>query len=111
VYGGYWEFPGGKCADGESPEACVVRELAEEVGVAAEVFGLLSGVIHTYPHGTVRLHPRLCRLTAGSGPPRNLQVAEHRWVSIEGLGAFRFPEANEAILRELRAWVGGRSGA
>lgn len=110
VYAGFWEFPGGKFHEGETADDCVKRELLEEVGIKVEVFGEFSGVEHTYSHGTVRLHPRLCRMAAGSPPPRDLQVAEHRWVSIADFDKYRFPEANEVILRELRAWATGVSG-
>ena len=101
VFGGYWELPGGKADPGESPEACVARELSEEVGVAVEVVARLNEVVHVYPHGTVRLHPRLCRLTAESPEPRNLHVAEHRWCAIGELHRFEFPPANDSIMREL----------
>lgn len=105
IYGGFWEFPGGKAAPGEPFDACVRRELAEEVGIAVEVVGVLSSVEHTYPHGRVRLHPRLCRLLPGSAEVRNLHVAEHRWVHPDELSGYRFPEANEAIIRALLQWL------
>lgn len=100
-YPGYWEFPGGKANPGEVIEDCVVRELAEEVGIGVEVFGVFSDVVHAYPHALVRIHPRVCRLEAGSPEPRNLQVADHRWVQPNELASYRFPEANECIVREL----------
>lgn len=101
VYGGYWELPGGKVEPGEGLDTCVERELSEEVGVSVVVIGTLPTVEHTYAHGRVRLHPRVCRLRADSPSPRNLGVAEHRWVSLGELGAYRFPEANEAIITAL----------
>lgn len=101
VYGGYWEFPGGKMDMGEDAASCVARELREEIGIEAEVFGVLSDAMHTYPHATVRLHPRLCRLTPDSPEPRNLHVAEHRWVRPAELAGFKFPGANGAIVLEL----------
>lgn len=101
VYAGYWEFPGGKVARGEGIDACVQRELSEEAGISAEVIGSLGDITHEYPHGVVRLHPRLCRLARGSPEPTNLQVAEHRWAGLDELASFRFPEANEEIVRQL----------
>lgn len=102
VFGGYWELPGGKADPGEGIDACVVRELSEEVRVLVEVIGSLTEVVHTYPHGTVRLHPRLCRMRPDSPPPMNVHVAEHRWCPLERLDEHEFPPANEGIVRELR---------
>lgn len=102
VFPGYWELPGGKADPGEAIDACVLRELSEEVGVRAEVIGSLAEVVHTYPHATVRLHPRLCRLASGSPPPSNLHVAEHRWCPLNQVSAYAFPPANDAIIAELR---------
>lgn len=107
VYPGYWELPGGKLSPEESVDACVVRELREETGIEVFVFGELPGVEHEYPHARVSLHPRLCVMTQGSLEPRNLQVAEHRWVEPAQLREFQFPEANERILKELLARVSG----
>ncbi|MEQ8850794.1 MAG: (deoxy)nucleoside triphosphate pyrophosphohydrolase [Phycisphaerales bacterium] len=106
VYAGYWELPGGKLEAGESVEAAVVRELAEELGVDVRVTGSLPEVVHTYAHGTVRLHPRLCELLATSPPPRNLEVAEHCWRSLDALDHRAFPEANAALITSLRAHLG-----
>jgi mutator protein MutT len=46
-----WEFPGGKIEDGESAEHALVREIQEELGVAARVRGILAVECHDYPHG------------------------------------------------------------
>ncbi|HVZ93294.1 MAG TPA: (deoxy)nucleoside triphosphate pyrophosphohydrolase [Phycisphaerales bacterium] len=107
VFGGYWELPGGKVEGGESIDACVVRELLEEVGVSARVTGALGDVVHTYPHGTVRLHPRLCEMEEGSAEPRALHVAEFAWCALGRLGEYEFPPANEGIVKELRERLGG----
>lgn len=101
VFGGYWELPGGKADPGEAIDACVRRELEEEVGVEVEVVRGLSDLVHAYPHATVRLHPRLCRLTPGSPQPRNLHVADHRWCSVHEIEHSDFPPANEGIIDEL----------
>src|SRR5690348_6485870 len=53
---GYWEFPGGKCEEGESPEEATRRECREELGVAIVVGRRRRRVVHQYPHGLVELH-------------------------------------------------------
>lgn len=101
VYGGFWEFPGGKLEPGESPSAGVVRELWEELGIAVEPGAMLTEVEHVYPHGHVRLRALLCTCAADA-VPQNLGVAEHRWAPVDELPDYRFPEANEPILRRIQ---------
>lgn len=96
---GLWEFPGGKCARGESPEACAVREALEEVGVACEAVDRLAPLVYEYPERTVRLHPVLCDYRGG--PPRPLQVADWAWVTPADLHRYPFPPANEPLLAYL----------
>lgn len=104
VYAGYWELPGGKVDADESPEQAAVREAREELGVNVRITGKLQTVEHTYAHASVRLHPLFCEHV--DGELQNLQVAEHRWVALDELADFTFPEANapiiEQIVRELR---------
>lgn len=106
VYGGYWELPGGKCEPGEPIDQCVERELAEEVGVVVDVVAPLNEQLHEYPHAVVRLHPRVCRLAAGSPEPRPLEVDALRWVEVGDLSGIRFPEANDNVLADLRLLIG-----
>lgn len=108
VYPGWWELPGGKVEAGETPDACVVRELREETGLLVRVLGPLGGVgdlVHEYPHATVRLHPRLCVLRGDSPPPANLLVADHRWVPADRLPEHQFPEANAPVIQVLGDWM------
>lgn len=93
---GFWEFPGGKCEPGESPEAATRRECLEEVGVEVEVGDLLRRVVHRYPHGLIALHYYRCS-TVGE-PSADSGFA---WVPARDLVTYRFPEANEAIVAVL----------
>jgi mutator protein MutT len=104
AFGGYWEFPGGKCEPGESPSECVRRELLEELGVVVTPVMPLTMIEHRYPTVHVRLHPFVCRLE--SGEPCAMSAAQWRWVESSELAAYRFPEANAGLLAEL-ASVGG----
>ena len=96
---GTWEFPGGKCEPDESHEACLSRELIEELGVDAEIGDEIFAITHAYPERTVELHFRKCTL---SGEPVPQIGQEMRWVRREDLGALEFPEADRELIEMLR---------
>jgi mutator protein MutT len=98
--GGLWEFPGGKRERHETFEACLVRELQEELGVAVRVGELFDTVTHAYPEKTVCLKFFLCHLTAGE--PQPLDCAAVQWVTSEELAAYQFPAADAGLLNKLR---------
>jgi mutator protein MutT len=100
---GYWEFPGGKCEPGESPEQCLVRELQEEVGVAVVPVHAFRPIVFTYPHATVRLHPFLCHWKSGQAEP--LASDEIRWVAPDELTRYQLPKANDSLVVELFAYL------
>ena len=54
-WAGWWEFPGGKQEQGESPEDCLARELQEELHIKAEIGEFLTENSHGYDFGTVHL--------------------------------------------------------
>jgi 8-oxo-dGTP diphosphatase len=92
---GYWEFPGGKCEPDETHDECLVRELREELGAAANVGVELLSVEHAYPTRTVRLHFRACRLL---GDPTPLLGQEMRWITRDEMRGLEFPEADRALI-------------
>lgn len=99
VLGGYWEFPGGKCDPGETPEACACREVLEETNLAVRAIRKLAVIEHDYPHARVRLHPFLCEHV--SGEVQLLAVADAKWITPAEVSAYRFPEANVPLLEAV----------
>jgi 8-oxo-dGTP diphosphatase len=102
---GYWEFPGGKCEPGESPEAATARECLEEVGVAVVVGGLVHQVIHQYPHGLVELNYFQCATRKVNAEPE--AGSGFVWTLATDLPDFRFPEANGVVIAVLAASASG----
>jgi mutator protein MutT len=92
---GLWEFPGGKIEPGESLEACLVRELAEELGVASRVLGRRWSTTHDYPARRVELHFFDCEI---DGEPEPLLGQELRWVDASELAALPLPEADAGLV-------------
>ncbi len=97
---GLWEFPGGKVEDGEAPEAALVRELREELGIEVRVDSVMDVVFHAYPEKSVLLI--FYRCTRLAGEPRDLEVAGHRWVPLADLRDEEFPPADVRLLARLR---------
>jgi 8-oxo-dGTP diphosphatase len=99
--GGLWEFPGGKRESGETFEACLVREIREELGVGISVGELFEEVTHEYLEKSVHLKFFLCKLL--SGEPQPLDCAAVKWVDKSQLGDFEFPAADAQLLEKLKA--------
>ena len=97
---GLWEFPGGKQESGESLEACLEREMKEELGIEVRVGKHLHTVHHEYEDRRVSLHLFSCTHLEGDLKPLDSQ--EIKWVSREDLAQYRFPSADLEILRRLR---------
>jgi mutator protein MutT len=100
---GFWEFPGGKIADGESAADAAIRECLEETGLRVEVVGELLTVVHDYAHGRLALQFIRCRPREARHPR-----PPFRWVRRHALAEYRFPEANRQIIERLVDESGGR---
>jgi A/G-specific adenine glycosylase len=99
LLGGMWEFPGGKQEPGEPIEACIARELMEELGIVVSVGEALITLDHAYSHKKLQFVVHLCRWT--SGEPQPLASQQVRWVRPEHLKDYPFPAANARIIEAL----------
>ena|ERR1700744_4937946 len=98
--GGLWEFPGGKREAGETFEACLVREIGEELGVKIFVGELFEELTHAYLEKTVHLKFFICKLVAGE--PAAIDCAAVKWVKKSELDDFEFPAADMQLLEKLK---------
>ena len=97
--GGLWEFPGGKIEPGETPEAALVRELHEELGIDVRVGRLWGILVHRDTERAVRLRFLFAEIL--NGEPHPIEVDEVRWAGAADLGELEFPEADRPLVAAL----------
>lgn len=97
---GFWEFPGGKREADETLEACLRRELFEELGIEIDMPIPFQIVRHEYAEKIVELHFFHCKIETGQAAA--IDCAEIRWVWPHELGDFEFPPADRPIIEALR---------
>lgn len=102
---GLWEFPGGKVAPGESPEAALCRELQEELGidVSDSCLAPFTFASHRYPDFQLLMPLYLCRRWNGTVTPREGQ--ELTWARPNRLGDFEMPPADKPLVAMLRDFL------
>ena len=104
-HAGKWEFPGGTVEQNETPEACLRRELREELGIEAEVGEAYCEVTHAYSYATIQL--LVYRARHVSGEFTLVDHEEMRWVLPADLSQYEFPEADNPVVERLqRAYAG-----
>jgi 8-oxo-dGTP diphosphatase len=101
---GYWEFPGGKIAPGESSEAALARELAEELGVSLRRCHPLLQLRHDYPDRVVELDVFL--VDDYGGEPTGLEAQALKWVAAAQLAGEALLPADRPIIDALNAAAG-----
>ncbi|MCE7031191.1 Nudix family hydrolase [Lysobacter sp. GX 14042] len=96
---GRWEFPGGKREPGETPEAALVRELDEELGIQVEVGEHLITVPQRYPGKRLTLDVR--RVGQWTGHPRGMEGQAMVWVPPHKLASYEMPPADRPVVAVL----------
>jgi mutator protein MutT len=105
--GGLWEFPGGKIEPGETVPECILREIREELALEITVGEHLISIEHAYPKFQITLIAHHCQHI--SGIPQPIESDEVRWVNVEDLDLYQFPDANRAIIAAIQSGTRSRS--
>ena len=99
---GLWEFPGGKVEAGETPEAALVRELHEELGIETNESCLspLTFASHQYDDFHLLMPLYACR--RWDGQPASEEGQQLKWVRVGALKDYPMPPADEPLINALR---------
>ncbi|GHF33656.1 (deoxy)nucleoside triphosphate pyrophosphohydrolase [Seohaeicola zhoushanensis] len=102
---GLWEFPGGKVEPGETPEAALIRELHEELGIDtwASCLAPLTFASHSYDDFHLLMPLFACRKWNGIPAAREGQTLA--WVRPNDLKTYPMPEADKPLVPILRDWL------
>lgn len=98
-YKDWWEFPGGKLESGETPEACIEREIREELATQVRAEKVLGVVEYDYPAFHLTMHCILCSIVSGK-----LELLEHEnatWLTKENLRTVNWLPADLQILDKI----------
>jgi len=96
---GLWEFPGGKRKPGESFEACLMREVMEELGLTIAVHEQVASAEHHEAGHQIQL--RFYRCTVLAGEPRPIECEACRWVAPAEIAAYPFPPADLPLVHQI----------
>jgi 8-oxo-dGTP diphosphatase len=100
IFGGKWEFPGGKMRLSETPRQALARELHEELGITARIGDVLQTLRHRYPEMTEAVQV-VFLLAAFEAPPRNLAFARILWARRIDLPRYDFLAADRRVISWL----------
>jgi len=103
AYKDWWEFPGGKIEEGETPQEALIREIKEELDTVITVDDYLMTVEYDYPNFHLSMDCFLCKIKFG-----DLILKEHEasaWLAKENLYSVEWLPADQGLIPQIEAYL------
>jgi 8-oxo-dGTP diphosphatase len=96
-----WEFPGGRCHDGEPAADGLQRELRERLGLSVTVHEQAMHTVHSYPAYDIDFTVFRCALSSPGQQVNGARINAHQWASLDEMEQYPFPDADAKTLEKL----------
>lgn len=100
---GFWEFPGGKIEEGESPEAALHREIKEELKIDIEINSLFDSLDFDYPDFHLHMKCFLCSIKHGS--PVLVEHENKAWLNSDNIYSVDWLPADITLVEKLKTYL------
>lgn len=103
AYKDWWEFPGGKIEEGETPQEALVREIKEELDTEITVDDYLMKVEYDYPEFHLSMDCFWCSIVSG-----HLSLLEHeaaKWLPMDDLKQVKWLPADIVIIERIEKYI------
>lgn len=100
-YKGWWEFPGGKIEEGETPQEALKREIKEELDVSIKVGELIDTIEYDYPEFHLSMDCFWCEIKEGE--PKLIEAEAARWLEKNELDSVNWLPADETLIQKIKS--------